>query len=475
MYSRKTLAVLVAKRPKPALENEEAVIDAAPAETKVEVTPTPEGLKLEVNDSGVEVIIKAETETEVAAAEVEDDLRDASADDVVEEVADVAESAAALEDMAELVETFAEDGGMSSETAAAVGLGLEHIYNKLKLKKTTMNVSLESFSKDKAASTKIVMESIADKVKEVWEYIVKMFKKISQWVKDFFGDLFSSINSLSNRAIKLKQQLKAAGGAYTNKEPLVVGAGDAMLARLYSSEVNSSDIAKAFVDMVHNQHHILKGNSQIISSDIRLVIENDYATFTQVKGDGTMESWQKSVLAVMGKVAAANFKKKNSPDAPKAPDGCDQWATDIFLGNVGQYGFIPTVWEALPQLRFGTFSGKPGSWKEVNGLSPAEVNDVTDAIKTFYDLRHDAKKIESGLSKMADTVDSFAHKLSDKIADKFMSQDVSDFRRSFTALSTLVSNVGLRSTSHLVRVGRDVLRLAEASVAHGLKAEKAAA
>jgi len=97
-----------------------------------------------------------------------------------------------LERHVEVLTDAEEEGGASPEVVEATEIAVEAIYNRLGIYSGTGIPALESFTTKtgRARYTTEAIESIKAKIKQIWEAVVNAFKKLVNYVKDFFAKLF---------------------------------------------------------------------------------------------------------------------------------------------------------------------------------------------------------------------------------------------------------------------------------------------
>lgn len=175
------------------------------------------------DDHDVEEVSFVSTEDE----DVIVDTSDSAEEDVArmnEAEAEVAETSRAadeatealegLEALHDFVSSTQRNGGMSRQTAAAVGIAFESFRSKvanLSIDADDMP-SLESFGNDsgRMQGTRLAMEGFVDFIKKIWAKVVELAKAVYRAVVNFFHRLFSATGNLKVRAERLKA-LKLSG------------------------------------------------------------------------------------------------------------------------------------------------------------------------------------------------------------------------------------------------------------------------
>lgn len=158
--------------------------------------------------------------------EVVDQAADIEADagDVSEAVADVGE----LSEIGEIAEASVESGeGLSEQAAEIATVAIERIHNRLGFSgKQRIVPATESFGHagTRLASTKLVIESIGDTIKQVWEAIKAMAKRIWDKITQFFKKIFGSAKSLRDHLENLKKRAIALDASAKPAEKDLSGA-----------------------------------------------------------------------------------------------------------------------------------------------------------------------------------------------------------------------------------------------------------
>lgn len=144
---------------------------------------------------------------------------------VNEESESIAEDAAMVEDAAEDTEELVEIGevaqaavdsgeGLSEQAAEVATIAIERIHQRLGIRRKNILPACESFgnTNTRMHSTKIVVESITETIRNVWENIKKMAEKIYKKIVDFIKNIFGGVDSLKKRAADLKRNVGSLSG-----------------------------------------------------------------------------------------------------------------------------------------------------------------------------------------------------------------------------------------------------------------------
>lgn len=167
--------------------------EAAAATDELLIPETPADAVVPAADSAeTDMLEAAETGTAV----------DAQLDAIDSTAAD----ADSLEEIGAVVEDSIENGGMSETEVRSVEVAVESIYKRLGIKKSPMP-AMESFKANKLAATKVALEGIKEKLKSIWDAIVKAIERMTAWVKQFVMKLFDVNSKNTERAKKLNVAL----------------------------------------------------------------------------------------------------------------------------------------------------------------------------------------------------------------------------------------------------------------------------
>jgi hypothetical protein len=158
---------------------------------------------VEVAEAGADL---ADDVVEIVDAVVEGDTDQAE----VEEATDVAE---ALESIADAVGVAAQNGGLNQDAARAIGIAVQHMYDRVGLEAQAMP-ALESFgsSSQRISSTSLAMEDIKEQAGKIWAAIVAAVQKAIKWAQDFYNKIFGAAEKLSKRADALQTRAEGING-----------------------------------------------------------------------------------------------------------------------------------------------------------------------------------------------------------------------------------------------------------------------
>lgn len=148
--------------------------------------------------------------------------------EIAEDVAEQQEAEANVEEAGEVVEALeslydkmdiaAKNGGMDKIAASMATEHLHYLYDQVGVRGSKMP-SLESFggTSSRISQTKLAMEDIKEKAKELWKKIVGYFERAIQWAVDFFNKIFGAWEKLEKRAAKLQKAAEGMKGEAKEK------------------------------------------------------------------------------------------------------------------------------------------------------------------------------------------------------------------------------------------------------------------
>lgn len=156
---------------------------------------------------GGEEIVGGADSLEEAAGDVAEQGTDIEA--TVEDIDVAQDDIAQIEAVSDIAQSTVDSGeGMAPEAAAIAEESLGRIYRKYGIAKKAMP-SLESFGSKsrRITATKVAIEGFSDKVRSIWEAIVKVFKNLWKKIKEFFARVTDVNLKLEARAKALIEKI----------------------------------------------------------------------------------------------------------------------------------------------------------------------------------------------------------------------------------------------------------------------------
>lgn len=391
-------------------------------------------IEAETSGTDSEVVtaeIAADPSPDIAAADETADTAVSSVDTIDGADAD----AEALDQVADLVDTANENGGLDPVAAESIKILTNRIRANLGMSPIT-GIAIENF-KSKTTRVKagqLAKESIQSTAKAIWDYIVKLWDKLVAWLKKWYNNFFDGITKLKNRAVKVvkaaenkegdkfeggAEARKLAGPAYANH--LALSKADAGAARVATSK----EIAEYWTTVADT-------NESDTSSDISEVILGDAQTLLEKVNDPSKfkESAKAIFDAIKNSGVGAPLKGSNFD----IEDGFEMKAfgkaTGPKLGEKGIFIKYPKSMDgdfarALGKVRI-VVMGDTGRGTATNldmvAAEPEEVKIIAEKIRDTAEmvLRDRAKmeKVATSVKSFTDATKRVAAKYKDEAAER---------------------------------------------------------
>lgn len=109
------------------------------------------------------------------------------------------------------------EGGMSEPEARALEVAVEHMCAAIGMSKKQIFPAMEGFAdkKGRIGTTKLAMENLGEKAKEIGQRIIKAILAALEYAKKFFASLFNAIDGLKKKADQIVEATKKAEGKDT--------------------------------------------------------------------------------------------------------------------------------------------------------------------------------------------------------------------------------------------------------------------
>lgn len=413
-------------------------------------------------------LAEATVPVEVAEATA-DDRRMIEADVASDDVEAVTRALSSLDGVVDVVSYAQDNGGMDQTTAAAVSVGLEHIYQSIGAHRNHINLSLESFKEDPKKSTQLVLESIADRAAAIWNGLIEMIKRFVRWISDFFGDLTSSVESLARRAEKSSALIRVIKGKPSSQ----VIEDEALCRRLFSKDIPASKLVSGFRDMGESVFAAQFGMNNFAEGEVSSLfnlISSTADTRRKTTSSQDLEGLKKKTMTLVKKVGTELFSGMSGAQegVPEAPQSVDVFSTPSMLGGKGYFAFVPKDWEHIDELKLGIYSGEEGSYDSIPTLTTDEMKQVAATVISMRRVKELNKKTLTNLKVAEIFLNQIASTLGKGRAHGGVAAYGSDFARvreqSARAVLKLLTSKGMTGFGHYVSVGRDMLRLMEMSM-----------
>lgn len=324
------------------------------------------------------------------------------------------------------------EGGASPELIEATEIAVEGIYNRLGIYGGTGIPALESFStkSGRRRYTAEAIDEIKKKIKSIWEAVVNAFKKLVNYVKDFFSKLFDANKKMLSRVIALRTKLKNIKGTAKEK---VSGSGIANVIDEKKLEAANLGVISDSIKMANN---ILNNTSELVNG---VKSKSDY----------------ESARLILG---------ADGPDAKSsAPDKMSWKVIFEFAGNKVIHCVPKERVSGKEAYEFGAkYSVKTekvdkSGGGDIDTLKEDQIKKVLDGVevtvKTLMDQKSTVAAIQSSMDKVIHSIQSLASS---------SSKDDEDIGSRSTKARSAVTAIGNGSIKIVTLVGSEVTRSCQA-------------
>lgn len=332
-----------------------------------------------------EDLVVIETDGETADVEIQEavDVAEDTAE-LVDEVDDAEEAAVALEALADVARSAAENGGLDIHGAQLLKIATENIYSHMGLGKAMGIPAMESFEVPGArvSATSIALEDISEQAKKIWEGIVAGIKQAIAWIQEFVQKIFTANGRIEARAKKIL----AAGEAL--KRPLEGDSvGDAKLARALTINGkipgNLSAEIKKTVDFFAQT---VDGKTAAGLKSVMDAIKGAAASDNAGKVEDTVRAAIQTIVGKgLGHKLSAGMGAKVG--VAEAPAGTSISMSATFPGEQVVWAYMPETVEAITSFRSGVGVGasKIGDNTKLRPLNKAQIIEVAKAALAYVE------------------------------------------------------------------------------------------
>lgn len=336
-------------------------------------------------------------------------------DEVAVDAAEVDELATAIEDAevavdnleeaAEILEEGVESGeGVSEETAEAVEVAVEAALNMLGASHRghSLMPSLESWGsgQSRLAATKIALEGVTDKIKEIWKKIVEFVKSVAQKVMDFFVKFFDNTDRLIKNATKAKQDISGKQD-YKVKEKTIKGGSAAKVFNKGDGTANfatASEVLKTHAALARGAKGVFSAFSVGFSA-IQGAVNNSDKT----EGLGAkLEDVVRGAASAIGQVEKTDVAGTTYYTVKGTFAGGKKVAFTMMHGDKGK---------GVPKPGYSVKDPAKTTVKEASTLTPDEASKLLEqvielgkATAAFKEIKGNLNEMVANTSKIADSV-----------------------------------------------------------------------
>lgn len=443
-------------------------------------------LALEDGDDVVETSVVEEVPAEVesgVAETVEAGGEVAENVETIDAAVNDAEDLQGVHDV--MADSVADDGEGLDETAAEVAeVAVESICRRLGFSHGNMP-KMESFGSknSRVAATKLAMEGLVDKLKQVWEAIKAFFQRALEAVKNFFGKFFATNDSIIKTADALAARVRDLPGGNTPESKTF---SNGSVADAFSLDNKAASFAQAKAVLATHEE-LSKNALETIVTLSQAAAATSTAIGSMVKEAKDLGATDKSVAAFKKTSAAeitaflAEAKKVSGSKTKTEKDGTEIVTSPGIVGNKKmEHRGNPAKLVVGFDIVNGTKTG--GASKEVPVLSTSEMTELIDLSKdlaiTNKKYQGNYAKIEGifkSATKAADEVLASLHGATNESRDKQMKNAAETFssaRRLLSAQVAIASRAATGVPSLNVQAAKSALNYVSASLGQ-YKAKKA--
>lgn len=362
----------------------------------------------------------------------------ANIDRGTDEMEQTVKDADQLERHVEVLTDAEGEGGATPELVESTEIAVEAIFERLGIYSGTGIPALESFSTKagRARNTRVAIEEISDKIKKVWEAVVNAFKRLVNYVKDFFGKMFDANKKMLSRVIALRGKAKQIKGVAKDK---VKGSGISNVIDV--KEINSFKSSN-ISDSVKMATSILKNTSELVD------------------GVKSQEAFEKARL-VMGIYSRGS-------DAKAAASEGMVWKVAFEIAGNKIIHLIPKsdasgkdAYEKAAKYSVKTEKSDKGDSGDVTPLTSEQIGKVLDGVEQTVKALMDQK---SQIASVQSAMDSTIHTIQ-SIASSTSKDDEGGGDRSTKARSA-VTALGNGAIKIITLVGAEVTRSSQAALTY---------
>jgi hypothetical protein len=330
------------------------------------------------------------------------------------------------------------EGGASPELVEATEIAVEAIYNRLGIYSGTGIPALESFTTKtgRARYTTEAIDGIKKKIVAIWEAVVNAFKKLVNYVKDFFSKMFDANKKMLSRVITLRDKLKSIKG--TAKEKI---SGSGITSVIDEKNIDAFNVG-TISESVKMANNILNNTTDLVGG---------------VKSKSEFES-AKLVIAAYS----------DGPDAKaSAPDKMVWKVIFEFAGNKVIHCVPKERVSGKDAYEFGAkYSVKTekvdkSGGGDIDTLKEDQIKKVLDGVETTVKALMEQKStvaaIQSSMDKVIHSIQSLASS---------GSKDDEDIGNRSTKARSAVTAIGNGSIKIVTLVGSEVTRSCQAMLTY---------
>ncbi len=371
------------------------------------------------------------------------------------------DTAAALEEVQSGLRALTGKGGATEEELALITVAVEGLTDLMGVSRP-IRLSMEDFATPigRIRATQRSMESIGEKVKEVWKKIIEMVKRSIQWFKDFYAKIFDEVAKLKKRAEEVQRAAVAVKTTTPKQERLKAGK---LFPALYIGEA-VPDVATALGQFTRVAQGVY--TRQVVQLDAARMLTSEL----EKPGGGSLETYDLSP-------PTAGLEEVSRPQdlGFNVPDGVGMWRSPELFGGKAVIAYtIPKGKVDVSLLdkaggevmAFNPKAKMPEAQKELKTLTPDQcrvvAKEVVDLIAAIEKYKSTTKNAEDAKKKLLTAVENFA-----KNPNNLGGEDnhyVQIARKLSTTIPRLLDQPSASFTRYAVSTARSLLYYVEDSI-----------
>jgi hypothetical protein len=370
------------------------------------------------------------------------------------------DTAAALEEVQTGLRALTGKGGATEEELALITVAVEGLTDLIHVSRP-IRVSMEDFGSPigRIRATQRSMESVGEKVKEIWQKIVEMVKRSIQWFKDFYAKIFDEVGKLKKRAEEVQRAAVAIKTNTPKQERLKAGK---LFPALYIGEA-VPDVATALGSFTRVAQGVY--TRQVVQLDAARML-----TAELEKSGARLETFDLSP-------PTAGLEEVSRPQdlGFNVPDGVSMWRSPELFGGKAVIAYTIPKGKVDASLldkaggevmAFNPKAKMPEAQKELKTLTPDQcrvvAKEVVELIGAIEKYKSTAKNAEDAKKKLLAAVEKFA-----KNPDNLGGEDntyVQIARKLATTIPRLIDQPSASFTRYAVSTMRSLLYYVEDSI-----------
>ena len=323
------------------------------------------------------------------------------------------DTAAALEEVQTGLRALTGKGGATEEELALITVAVEGLTELVGVSRP-IRISMEDFGSPigRIRATQRSMESVGEKVKEVWKKIVEMIKRSIQWFKDFYAKIFDEVAKLKKRAEEIQRRAIAIKTTTPKNEKIKAGK---LFPALYIGD-HVPDVAVALGEFTRVAQGVY--TRQVVQLDAAVQLTSflaDPNAGDKAKADDL------STYDISPPTSGLDEVSRPQDLGFNVPDGVHMWrSAELFGGKAVIAYTIPKGGvdkELLDKaggevMAFNPKAKAPEAASELKTLTPKQcgqvAHEVVELVNAIEKYKSTTKKSEDAKGKLIAAVDKFA-------------------------------------------------------------------